>query len=424
MVAQMMMKVNTVFNDEYLDDLARKTGFIKRKRKVHARRFLENLMFLRLEHPQSSLGDLVYEFHKNDTQLTKQALHKKFNSSAVNFVHKVLEKLLDRTFTEQHFLTSIPFVNEVQVIDSSEIKLNKKLKDIFPQTRNQGAALKVQSLINLVNNQVISLDVRPSKEPDQAYKDHLAYVKRGDLLISDLGYFSVGSFNNIDDKGGFFLSRYFKNTNIYLYDNTDKFDLRSCLIKAKETQLEFPIFLGTCKFPCRLVAIKLPEEAYQRRLTNLKEKHRKDPRSKDNPADVLNQWTILVTNLPSSVNPETLLNLYGARWQIELFFKMMKTFLNLRKIHDTNQSCASISLYISLIAVTLLSSVAMTMKGKEISLYKAASVFVKNVRIFFETIHNAQCAISWMQSLLSKFALKESRRNRPSTKRILEFNHA
>ena len=107
----------------------------------------------------------------------EQALHKKFNSSAVNFVHKVLEKLLDRTFNEQSFLTSIPFVNEVQVIDSCEIKLNKKLNDIFPQTRNQGAALKVQSLINLVNNQVISLDVRPSKEPDQAYKDHLAYVQ-------------------------------------------------------------------------------------------------------------------------------------------------------------------------------------------------------------------------------------------------------
>ena len=137
---------------------------------------------------------LVVEFHKNDTQLTKQALHKKINSSAVDFVHKVLDKLLERTFTKQHFLTAIPFINEVQVIDSTEIKLNKRLKDIFPQTRNQGVALKVQSVINLVNNQVISLDVRPSKEPDQAYKDHLAYIQLGDLLISDLGYFGVVSF--------------------------------------------------------------------------------------------------------------------------------------------------------------------------------------------------------------------------------------
>ena len=204
--------------------------------------------------------------------------------------------------------------------------------------------------------------------------------------------------------------------NVYLYDNTDKFDLRTFLSKVEETQLELPIFLGAFKFPCRLVAIKLPEEAHQKRLKNLKEKHRKDPRSKDNPSDLLNQWTIFVTNLPHSVSPETLLNLYGARWQIELFFKMMKTFLNLRKIHDTNQSRASISLYISLIAVTLLSSIAMTLKSKEISLHKAASIFVKNVRVFFDIIRNAQCAISWMRNLLSKFALKESRPNRPSTK--------
>ena len=77
MVAQMMLKVNGVFNDDYLDTLARETGFIKRKRKIHARTFLENLMLLRLEYPHSSLDDLVYEFHKNETRLTKQALHKK-----------------------------------------------------------------------------------------------------------------------------------------------------------------------------------------------------------------------------------------------------------------------------------------------------------------------------------------------------------
>lgn len=424
MVAQMMLKVNTVFNDEYLDKLAHETGFIQRKRKISARSFLENLMFLRLEHPESSLEDLVYEFHKGNTQLTKQALHKKFNAAAVLFVHKVLGELLVQTFKKQSFLVDLPFINEVQVIDSSEIKLNKVLKDAFPQTRNQGAALKLQSLINVVNNQVLSLNIRPSKEPDQGYKEHLAHVQRGDLLLSDLGYFCVESFNKIDEGGGFFLSRYFKLTSIYLVDNEDKFNLRAFLNKATETHLELPIFLGASKFPCRLIAIKLPEEAYQKRLANLKEKHRKDPRSKENPSDFLNQWTIFITNLPQSVMPITLLQLYRLRWQIELFFKMMKTFLNLRKIDEVNQSRASISLYISLIAITLLSFIAMTIKDKEISLYKSAKIFVKNIRPFFDLIHNAQCAISWMRNLLSKFSLKESRPNRPSTKRLLEFNYA
>lgn len=424
MVAQMMAKVNAVFNDEYLDKLARETGFIQRKRKINARSFLEKLLFLRLEHSQSTLDDLVYEFDKSDTLLTKQALHKKLNASAVAFVHKVLGELLVRTFKEQHFLVTLPFINDIQVIDSSEIKLNKVLKDAFPQTRNQGAALKLQSLINVVNNQILSLDIRPSREPDQGYKEYIGHVQRGDLLISDLGYFCVESFNNIDKRGGFFLSRYFKNTSIYLFNNKDKFNLRAFLNKATQAQLELPVFLSASKFPCRLIALKLPEKAYQKRLANLKEKHRKDPRSKEDPSDLLNQWTIFVTNLPQSVKAQTLLQLYSVRWQIELFFKMLKTFLNLRTIDEVNQSRASISLYISLIAVTLLSFVAMTIQNKEISLYKSANVFVKNIRTFFDIIRNTECAISWMQNLLCKFALKESRPNRPSTKRLLEFNYA
>jgi len=423
MVSEILLKVNSVFNDEYLDKLAYETDFIKRKRKVSPRSFLEKLIFLRLEHPDSTLEDLVYEFHKDSTELTKQALHKKFNASAVKFVHRVFEELLAQPFKEQHFLGALPFINEVQVIDSSEIKLNKALSDIFPQIRNQGAALKLQSLINILNNQVLSLDVRASKEPDQSYIEHLKNLQRGNLLLSDLGYFCVESFKKIEERGGFFLSRYFKKTNIYL-ENEDKFDLPTHLNNTTETQFELSIFLGTSKFPCRLVAIKLPTEAYQKRLANLKEKHRKDPRLKGDPSDLLNKWTIFVTNLPQSVNEITLLRLYSARWQIELFFKMMKTFLNLRKIDEVNQSRTSISLYISLIAVTLLSLVATTIKDKEISLYKSANLFIKNIRPFFDILHSARCAISWMKNLLSTFALKESRPNRPSTKRLLEFDYA
>ena len=62
MVAQMMMKVNAVFSDEYVDELARKTGFVKRKRKIKARSFLGNLMFLRLEYPLHIPTHLDHQF--------------------------------------------------------------------------------------------------------------------------------------------------------------------------------------------------------------------------------------------------------------------------------------------------------------------------------------------------------------------------
>lgn len=426
MVAQVMEKVNNVFDEQQLEKLARETGFITRKRKVGAKQFLEKILFLRLEFPKSSLEELVDEFYKSDTVISKQALHKKFSHKAVEFVKKVLEELLQHTFSEPSlFLGSIPFVRNVQIVDSSEIRLNKVLKNVFPQVRNQGAAIKLHALVNGINDQVLSLEVRPSKEPDQSYKAHIRHVQAGDLLIADRGYFCVASFNEIHVQGGFFLSRYFKNTHLYDSNTKEPIDLRAVLNETSERKVGRNVVLGTSGLLCRLVALRLTEAAYAQRLKNLEERHRKDPRSKANHYDPLNHWTIVITNLPSSVEAEVLLQLYRLRWQIELFFKMMKTFLNLRKIEAVNLYRARVSLYVSLIALTLLSFVTATVIDKEISLYKASKAFIKNVRVFFDFINNKkQCAVSWLASVLGRTALKESRKNRPSTKLLLEVSYA
>jgi hypothetical protein len=425
-VKQVMQKVNEVFDDKHLETFARETGFIKRKRKINPKQFLENMLLLKLESPASSLEDLVYEFNKNNhCVISKQAIHKKFNESALKFIKMVLNKLLEHTFTASvACLNAIPFVKKVQVIDSSEIRLHASLKNIFPQVRNQGAAVKLQSLIEVVSQDILSLEIRPSKEPDQAYKEHLTHVQAGDLSIADLGYFDVNTFSGIASKGGFFLSRYFKKTHLYDIETKTPIDLKSLLNKATEEKLELQIGLGKSQFPCRLVATKLTEEAYQKRLKNLKEKQRKDPRANKND-DLLNKWTILVTNLPVSVEADVLLRLYRLRWQIELFYKMAKSFLKLRKITEVNQQRAMISLHILLIAIMLLSFITITIIDKEISLYRASKIFVKHVREFIRLINNKKtCAVSWLRRLISQFALKESRTNRPSTQLSLGWQPA
>jgi hypothetical protein len=419
-VAEVMLKVNVVFDEKKLEDLARATGFMRRERKVHPKIFLENMIFLRLEQPNSSLEDLVYEFYKNDTRISKQALHKKFAQPAVNFVEAVLNKLLQELVSEH----PLSFVNNVRVIDSSEIRLNKVLKDIFPQVRHQGAAVKLQALMDVIGNQIVSLAIRPSKEPDQAYRAYLEHVQAGDLFIGDLGYFCVDSFKQIQAKEGFFLWRYFKNTHIHDLNTRELIDLRGMLKRSKVEQVSLKIGLRVNQFPCQLVAIKLTEKAYQQRLRNLAEKHRKDPRSKATQPDSLNQWTIFVTNLSSSIEVDVLLQVYSLRWQIELLFKMMKTFLNLRSIDAVSQPRALISLYTSLISMTLLSFVANTIIDKEVSLYKASKIFIKNIRTFFGFINSKNCAISWLKEILNQFALKESRPKRPSTRLSLELSYA
>ena len=66
-VTQVMQKVNEVFSDKKLEEIARETGFIKRKRKIEAKKFLVNILLLKLESPETSLEDLVYEFNNFTT---------------------------------------------------------------------------------------------------------------------------------------------------------------------------------------------------------------------------------------------------------------------------------------------------------------------------------------------------------------------
>src|SRR5688572_30254776 len=133
MIKQVMLKVNEIFDKDYLECLARKTGLIKRKRKLDPKMFLENLILLRLENANGSLEDLAYEFCKSDVDITKQALHKKLNQTSFNFVEKIVEKLLeDMNHHQQIQLQGLPFVKNIRVIDSSEIRLNGVLKEIFP----------------------------------------------------------------------------------------------------------------------------------------------------------------------------------------------------------------------------------------------------------------------------------------------------
>jgi hypothetical protein len=421
-LTKVMQKVNSVFHEENLIKLARDTGFIRRIRKVTPEQFLKNMLLAHLDSPASSLEDLVYEFNKNNGyDISKQALHKKINQSAGVFMEKVLNELLSHGFASSTTcIGTIPFVKNVSVIDSSEIRFHKKLENVFPQVRNQGAAVKLQSLVEVVKNQVIALEICGSKEPDQSYRNHLAYIQTNDLLIGDLGYFCVESFEEIANKDAFFLSRYFKKTSLRDAKTKELINLRARLNQTANEKIEFEIELGISKFPCRLVAVRLPEEAYCKRLQNLKKKRRKDPRAKETDEDVLNQWTILVTNLPLSVEANSLLHLYGLRWQIELFFKMAKTFMKLRKLNEMNQHNALISLYTRLIAIVLLSMITMTIFDKEISLYKASKLFIKNSRRFIEFLGNQKrCAIFWFRELIEEFALKESCIKRPSTQLLL-----
>jgi hypothetical protein len=422
MVTQVTEKINGVFSDEYLDKLADETGFIRRKRKIMARQFLEKIIVLTMSTPHVSLEDLVAEFESPDLKISKPAIHKKFNPKTVEFTQKVLQSLLEGVFNEHRMgLEILPKIHDVIIGDSSKIRLSDLLKTHFPDQRNsEAASVKIQAVMNVLDNQLKSLEITGAREPDQGYKKYLDYIQENDLWIGDLGYFSLSSFNKIVEKKAFFLSRYFRRTQLYDPISSEKINLRQVLAQSTEASLSFSVRLGSGGIICRCVAVRLSEKEYEKRLRNLKEKSRKDPREKLKREDVLNLWSILVTNLTEPLDPFLLWKLYMLRWQIELLFKMMKTFLNLRAVETANPYRSMVSIYASLMTMTLLTLVTMTLPDQEVSLYKACKWFTRHMGLFFEYIHDQkQLPVIWLREKISRFGRKEARKKRPSTRQIL-----
>lgn len=58
----------------------------------------------------------------------------------------------------------------------------------------------------------------------------------------------------------------------------------------------------------------------------------------------------------------------------------------MRTITDSNAYKALCSIYISLIAATLLTQYVISIEEEEISLYKSAKIFVKNIKNFIVTL--------------------------------------
>lgn len=135
----------------------------------------------------------------------------------------------------------------------------------------------------------------------------------------------------------------------------------------------------------------------------------------------LDKWTILLTNLTGEqLKAEKAWDLYAIRWQIELFFKLLKGEMNLTKFTHANVDRIKAEIYLKYIVLALLMLVTATITEKEISLMKAIAV-IKNfcAEIFSSTYKKIYITISRMQFCILNFCKKERRNKRPTSKEKL-----
>ena len=407
-ISEVATKLKKFFNQTKLKIMAKECNFIKRERKITAQKFVENIMFAAIRNDASSLQYLSSLFRNDDIEVTKQSLSKKINKQAVEFVKQLFESLY-REFIGAKFLGIDSKFTDVIIVDSSEIKLNKKLTE-FNTTRN-GPRCKAQAIYGLLSN-MFDCKITKANKNDQGYKDYLEHIQKDNLVVLDLGYFSLENFREIMNKEAFFVSRLLKTTTI-MECNGEEIDLRSKLQSGVNT-IDIQVIVGKKeKLPCRLVATKLEGEPLKKRIEKLSRDAAKSGR-KRKPASEMDFWSVYITNLPQEEVAQVH-RLYALRWQIELLFKVLKSKLSMRYIKDDNADKAMLMIYGKLIALVIAMLLTKTIRDVEISLYKAIAYYTEGLKKIYNGVKGKTKKLEELVLKLKNFAQKAKTKKRPSS---------
>lgn len=346
---QKSLSVLSSLKSSRIASLAKKSGWFQRKAKILTPVFFVKALVASVAVGDCSLRSLATEVGLLiGSTLSKQAMSNRLNSSSVRFLKLLVGDMLAK-IPEVSAFKALPGVGRILVGDSSTLTLHPSLMDHFPGSTNQHgvatAQVRFQFTFDLLSGQWLQTKLDPYNRNDRTAALDIVgtIVKKGDLVLRDLGYATLKCFKAIQDQSAYFLSRLNPSVKVL---NTDQTAINLLALARKMApnsgdSFSQQVLLGLSQhLPCRIVVIRVPQEVGDKRRRRLRKqakrqnfKHRKEYLE-------LQNWTFLVTNLePEQATLEQLEQLYRTRWRIENIFKIAKSQTPLPKIakHQSNR---------------------------------------------------------------------------------------
>lgn len=182
-------------------------------------------------------------------------------------------------------------------------------------------------------------------------------ISPGDLMMGDRAYGHMKGFRYVLDQGGHFLSR-LKNKAFGLRDSSGRDRFLSELLTPLEVGEvgHWPLIAYVKKqseLPLRICAMRMSEEAAEEAIRRATKEQRKKQRVLDAETLALHRYVVLATSLPEAISAPQVLELYRARWQIELAFKRMKSIMGLGHLPKEEENSAQAWLHGKLLVAFL-----------------------------------------------------------------------
>ncbi|MFK7905385.1 MAG: IS4 family transposase [Chitinophagales bacterium] len=288
--------------------------------------------------------------------------------------------------------------------------------------------MKVDMLYDLKGDD-ISLVFRDGSSNDSTCED--ASIVNGSLYLQDLGYFKLSRFDNIAQKGGYFISRYKYPTNVYLSKEAKtKESIKELSKGMKDNEIiSKKVFLGKKeRLEVKMIIQKLPSKVAVERRRKLKEDTRRKRQNLTKERLDACDLTILITNIEDAklLTSEQIIKVYTIRWQIEIMFKCWKSIMKFGQVHKMKIERFLSMLYGHMILVVITMKITQYFKMiswnsyevelSELKLFKAMKIFEKKLFTVIREnrIKGLRKMLEYIFVGVFLFAEKERKKNKPN----------
>lgn len=337
------------------DTAGRTTEFVQRQSKLSGATFVQTLAFGWLANPDATLEHLTQTAAALGVAITPQALDQRFTEPAALCLKQVFTAAVQQVLAADP--VAIPLLARfagVYLQDSSTLALPDALADIWLGCGNgthTSAALKLQVRLELCTGN-LDVQLQQGYAADQA-ATFTSALPVGALRLADLGYWRLAELHRLDQSGVFWLSRIQSQTAVVVAGT--RYELAALLAAQEQSYVDLPIRLGVdYLLPCRLLAVRVPQEVADQRRRRLRVEARRKGRTVSAERLALAAWTILVTNAPATrLTGAEAVVLARIRWQIELLFKLWKSHGRIDESRSTKPWRILCEVYAKLIAMVI-----------------------------------------------------------------------
>jgi len=276
-----------------------------------------------------------------DEPLSPGGFYHRLTPTFAAFLRDLVEFGLDEVAVSGAVADEIDRFRDVMIADGTVLRLHEFLSDEYKARKEEQAGAKLHLLHNVTEQVPTEIIVTDEKAHDSTLFDPGEWLA-GRLVLFDRAYFKYQRFSQIDEHGGYFVSRLKTNTDPLIVEELREWRGRAIPLEGEQVQdvvddlqrkyidveveVEYRVDTRTC-------------ENRRFRVVGVREADADD-------------YDLYITNLPrEALLPADIATVYRCRWEVELLFRELKTRYELDEFDTEKEHVVEILVYAALLTL-------------------------------------------------------------------------